>query len=462
MFQSVPVWDIELKIKRRIANKMGVQRHGTSHLPFGSAPKAQLRERGGSLEGPPEELWRPEGNRFPQCAFKIPRLLGRQNPRMVHPAGMAPRLQDVGLQDFAGIDGVQRHCDQSGSLCCQGFVVPKPIEQLAATLPCYAHVSLCEGEKTGGKLHQWVRWCERARLFQRQPSLVDRNRRPTKPVQIGIDCEHPVDSQKLRIFRVCSQRLQCGPVDSSMASSGGNRKIGIVLPQDILNCAPPLPCFSERKHGHVAARLQVDQDIRRRPPDVLSNASAVRSRFAETRTTGSSELLNPCSLPKIRSAMRAAVNPSSRPARVSSTRKHKRSCSLVDRRKAGLSRMRPSSRIRSSLSGRHRPAVRWFGELSNAMRSSTGVFEDMRGFYTIGGTHVQTYGFHAALAEKYGPGTFATLHIDAHCDTDTYGFGRFVHNGSFLKVAIEKGLIKGSDLIQVGLRGEYRDNASLQ
>lgn len=80
----------------------------------------------------------------------------------------------------------------------------------------------------------------------------------------------------------------------------------------------------------------------------------------------------------------------------------------------------------------------------------------------VGGTHVQTYGFHTALAKKYGPGTFATLHIDAHYDTYIYGFGRFVHNGSFLKVAIEKGLINGSDLIQVGLRGEYPDNASLK
>lgn len=79
----------------------------------------------------------------------------------------------------------------------------------------------------------------------------------------------------------------------------------------------------------------------------------------------------------------------------------------------------------------------------------------------IGGTHVQTYAFHTALAQKYGPGTFATLHIDAHYDTYMYGFGRMVHNGSFLKVAVDKGLLKGSDLIQVGLRGESPDDKSL-
>ncbi len=79
----------------------------------------------------------------------------------------------------------------------------------------------------------------------------------------------------------------------------------------------------------------------------------------------------------------------------------------------------------------------------------------------VGGTHIQTYGFHTALAQKYGPKTFATLHIDAHYDTYLYGFGRFVHNGNFLKVAIENGIINGSDLIQVGLRGESPDAKSL-
>ncbi len=79
----------------------------------------------------------------------------------------------------------------------------------------------------------------------------------------------------------------------------------------------------------------------------------------------------------------------------------------------------------------------------------------------VGGTHIQTYAFHTALAQKYGPATFSTLHVDAHYDTVMYGLGRFVHNGTFLKVAVEKGLINGSDLIQVGLRGEVPDANSL-
>ena len=78
----------------------------------------------------------------------------------------------------------------------------------------------------------------------------------------------------------------------------------------------------------------------------------------------------------------------------------------------------------------------------------------------MGGTHIQMYGISTALAQKYGPKSFAVLHIDAHYDTYLYGYGRFVHNGSFLTLAIEKGLLKGSDLIQVGLRGPAPDAKS--
>ena len=71
----------------------------------------------------------------------------------------------------------------------------------------------------------------------------------------------------------------------------------------------------------------------------------------------------------------------------------------------------------------------------------------------VAGTHVQSYGFLTALAEKYGVGEFVILHIDAHYDAYSTGAGRYVHNGSYFKTAVELGLINGSDLIQIGLRG---------
>jgi agmatinase len=72
----------------------------------------------------------------------------------------------------------------------------------------------------------------------------------------------------------------------------------------------------------------------------------------------------------------------------------------------------------------------------------------------VGGTHLQSYSFLTALARKYGPGKVVVLHVDAHHDTYLMDMGRMVHNGSFLRVAIEKGILKGPDLIQVGLRGQ--------
>lgn len=82
--------------------------------------------------------------------------------------------------------------------------------------------------------------------------------------------------------------------------------------------------------------------------------------------------------------------------------------------------------------------------------------------FGIGGTHVNSYGFITALAQKYGPGEIVMLHFDAHSDTYLTDMGRMVHNGSLFKVAVEKGLLCGRDLIQVGLRGNGHSEKNLQ
>ncbi|MBM7036743.1 arginase family protein [Vibrio ulleungensis] len=71
----------------------------------------------------------------------------------------------------------------------------------------------------------------------------------------------------------------------------------------------------------------------------------------------------------------------------------------------------------------------------------------------VGGTHIQSYAFLTALAQKYGKGEVFVVHIDAHYDAYKQDAGRYVHNGSFFKMAVEEGLINGSDLAHVGLRG---------
>lgn len=70
----------------------------------------------------------------------------------------------------------------------------------------------------------------------------------------------------------------------------------------------------------------------------------------------------------------------------------------------------------------------------------------------MGGSHIQMYPMITALAEKYGPGSFAMVHVDAHYDAMTIGFGRYVHNGRMISQAVERGIIKGEDIVQVGLR----------
>lgn len=80
----------------------------------------------------------------------------------------------------------------------------------------------------------------------------------------------------------------------------------------------------------------------------------------------------------------------------------------------------------------------------------------------VGGTHIQAYGYITALAKKYGPGQITYVHVDAHVDNYIADLGRTVHNGSFVRAAVEKGLIRGDDLVQIGLRGQSPDEDNLR
>ncbi len=70
----------------------------------------------------------------------------------------------------------------------------------------------------------------------------------------------------------------------------------------------------------------------------------------------------------------------------------------------------------------------------------------------IGGSHIQMWPMFTALAQKHGNESFAMLHVDAHYDALNAGFGRYVHNGRMVYLGVERGLIKGSDIVQIGLR----------
>lgn len=80
----------------------------------------------------------------------------------------------------------------------------------------------------------------------------------------------------------------------------------------------------------------------------------------------------------------------------------------------------------------------------------------------VGGTHVQFYGMAMALADKYGPENIAVLHFDAHYDAYQPLFGIFVHDGSMIRAVVDNKIIRGNDIIQIGLRSIAPDNQDLQ
>lgn len=69
----------------------------------------------------------------------------------------------------------------------------------------------------------------------------------------------------------------------------------------------------------------------------------------------------------------------------------------------------------------------------------------------LGGDHsLSLPGMRAAHA-KHGP--LAVLHLDAHSDTFPPVYGGLHHHGTPFRWAIEEGLVDGSQLVQVGIRG---------
>ncbi len=79
----------------------------------------------------------------------------------------------------------------------------------------------------------------------------------------------------------------------------------------------------------------------------------------------------------------------------------------------------------------------------------------------VGGSHDNMYGFFLAIADKYGKGNFGVIHFDSHWDALDFGWGFYTHNGNGLYWGMEKGLFKGTDLVQVGMTGGAPDDKGL-
>ena len=73
----------------------------------------------------------------------------------------------------------------------------------------------------------------------------------------------------------------------------------------------------------------------------------------------------------------------------------------------------------------------------------------------LGGDHSLSLPTLRVLAERFGPGGYAVLHLDTHADTATELYGVRVSHGTPFGVALEEGSLLGANLVQVGLRGTW-------
>jgi agmatinase len=69
----------------------------------------------------------------------------------------------------------------------------------------------------------------------------------------------------------------------------------------------------------------------------------------------------------------------------------------------------------------------------------------------VGGDHTCTLGALRAVARVHGP--VGLIHFDAHSDTYGPAWGFDVHHGTIFRNAIEEGLLRPNELVQIGIRG---------
>lgn len=71
----------------------------------------------------------------------------------------------------------------------------------------------------------------------------------------------------------------------------------------------------------------------------------------------------------------------------------------------------------------------------------------------IGGDHTCTLPLLRALAKVHGP--LGLVHFDAHSDTYPPAWGMDPHHGTVFRNAVEEGLLRPRDVVQIGIRGPF-------
>ncbi len=73
----------------------------------------------------------------------------------------------------------------------------------------------------------------------------------------------------------------------------------------------------------------------------------------------------------------------------------------------------------------------------------------------LGGDHSITWPSASAVAAARQPGSIGIVHFDAHADTADADWGVLAGHGTPMRRLIESGAVKGSNFVQVGLRGYW-------
>jgi agmatinase len=73
----------------------------------------------------------------------------------------------------------------------------------------------------------------------------------------------------------------------------------------------------------------------------------------------------------------------------------------------------------------------------------------------LGGDHSITWPSATAVSEVRRPGSIGIVHFDAHADTANDDWGVLAGHGTPMRRLIESGAVKGSNFVQVGLRGYW-------
>ena len=113
-----------------------------------------------------------------------------------------------------------------------------------------------------------------------------------------------------------------------------------------------------------------------------------------------------------------------------------------------------------------------YGDAPISVGNTPGTFEGIRKFIgtivgsgaipvILGGDHGITWPCATAVADHYGHGKVGIVHFDAHADTGTDMPGSLASHGTPMRKLIESGAVPGRNFVQIGLRGYWPEQETL-